>query len=328
MRLERRRRRLRAIRRSRELRSLHDLTRQISPGDVLLFSTVRNERIRLPYFLRYYRKLGVGHFLVVDNGSDDGTAEYLCRQNDVSLWGSKGSYRESQFGADWLNYLQNRYAHGHWILVVDPDEFLVFAHCDTRPVQALTDWLDAGNVKSFSAMLLDVYPGGAVAGATYREGDNPLNVLPYFDAGNYTACENPRYGNLWIQGGPRQRAFFADRPADAPALNKIPLVKWKRGSVYVSSTHMLLPRGYNQVHDRWGGEKPSGCLLHAKFLPVLKDKATEELERKQHYANGREYKAYLKHGGHENSLWTPKSEKYQGWAQLEEFGLMSSGGWI
>ena len=58
LRLERRRRRLRAIRKSRELHPVHNRTRQISDNDVLLFSTLRNERIRLPYFLSYYRKLG------------------------------------------------------------------------------------------------------------------------------------------------------------------------------------------------------------------------------------------------------------------------------
>ena len=47
--------------------------------------TVRNEIVRLPYFLDYYRRLGAGHFLVVDNGSDDGTHEYLADQPDVSV---------------------------------------------------------------------------------------------------------------------------------------------------------------------------------------------------------------------------------------------------
>ena len=56
------------------------------PQPILLFLTMRNERVRLPYFLEYYRKLGVDHFLIVDNGSDDGTREYLAEQPDVSLW--------------------------------------------------------------------------------------------------------------------------------------------------------------------------------------------------------------------------------------------------
>ena len=86
--------------------------------------------------------------------------------------------------------------------------------------------------------------------------------------------------------------FFADKPERAPALNKIPLVKWHRNYAYASSSHMLLPRGLNQVYDEWGGQKASGCLLHAKFLNTFPDKAREELNRKQHYANSHEYRAY------------------------------------
>ncbi len=52
---------------------------------------------------------------------------------------------------------------------------------------------------------------------------------------------------------------------------------------------MLLPRGLNQVYDEWGGEKASGCLLHAKFLDTFSDKAEEELDRRQHYADSHEY---------------------------------------
>ena len=55
---------------------------------------------------------------------------------------------------------------------------------------------------------------------------------------------------------------------------------------------MLLPRGLNLVYDEWGGEKASGCLLHAKFIDTFTQKAQEELARKQHYANSHEYRAY------------------------------------
>ena len=41
--------------------------------------------------------------------------------------------------------------------------------------------------------------------------------------------------NLAIQGGPRAR-FFAKDPRRAPTLNKVPLVRWQRGYVYVNST--------------------------------------------------------------------------------------------
>jgi len=327
LRLARKRWRIRAFRKRRELRPVVDRTHTISADEILVFSTLRNERVRLPYFLRYYRDLGVTHFLIVDNNSDDGSREFLADQPDVSLWTTPASYKRSRFGVDWLNWLQMKYAHGHWCLVVDPDEFFVYPFCDTRPLRALTDWLDASSIKSFSAMLLDMYPKGPFDAQTYHEGQDPFEVAPWFDSGNYTITRNSKYGNLWIQGGPRARMFFPDLPERAPALNKIPLVKWDRDYAYVSSTHMLLPRGLNQVYDEWGGEKASGVLLHAKFLDTFARKAEEEMERKQHYANSHEYRAYRMAISKEPDLWCKWSEKYINWRQLEILGLMSKGNW-
>jgi len=304
-----------------------DRSSAIRSDDILVFSTLRNERVRLPYFLKYYRDLGVSHFLIVDNDSDDGSREYLQAQPDVSLWSTKASYKRSRFGVDWLNWLQWRFGHGHWCLVVDPDEFFVYPFCDTRPLRALTDWLDASSIRSLSAMILDMYPKGPIGGQAYREGQGPFEIAPWFDAGNYTITRNRRYGNLWIQGGPRARVFFPDNPERAPALNKIPLVKWHRDFVYASSTHMLLPRGLNLVYDEWGGEKTSGCLLHAKFLDTFAAKAEEEMVRKQHYAGSHEYRAYREVMSSQPDLWCKWSEKYINWRQLEILGLMSKGNW-
>lgn len=293
----------------------------------MLFCTLRNERLRLPYFLSYYRNLGVDHFLFVDNGSDDGSREYLAEQTDCSVWTTTASYRDAGFGMDWINALLRRYAHGHWAVVVDVDEFLVYPFLDTRPLRALTDWLDDSGIRSFGTLLVDMYPKGPFAAQPLAEGQNPMEIAAWFDSANYTLRRNPRLRNLWIQGGPRMRVFFADAPEKAPALNKIPVVKWHRSYAYVSSTHMLLPRGLNLVYDVAGGEKASGCLLHAKFLATLDEKAREELARGQHYGDSREYQAYFAGIEAETDLWCRWSERFINWRQLEIMGLMSKGNW-
>lgn len=327
LRLERKRWRIRSLRKRRELKTLTDRSNQISPRDILLFCTIRNEHVRLPFFLKYYRELGVDHFFFVDNGSDDDTHEFLQSQPDVTVFLAEHSYKRARFGVDWLNWLQRKYGHGHWTLTVDIDEFLIYPFCDTRPLVALTDWLDASSIRSFGTILLDMYPKGSVDQNRYRLGDDPFQKAQWFDGGNYVYQKNRRYGNLWIQGGPRARMFFAEQPERAPALNKIPLVKWDKSFVYVSSTHMLLPRGLNLVYDEWGGEKASGCLLHAKFLDSFVDKSVEELKRKEHFANSHEYTAYAKGLSDKPDFWCPWSEQYVNWRQLEILGLMSKGNW-
>ena len=328
-RLRWRRKRLlvRAFRKRRQLRQVTLRMAGLRDQPILLFSTIRNERIRLPYFLDYYRKLGVDHFLIVDNGSTDGTGEYLAQQPDVSLWATEAGYKQSRFGMDWIMHLLRRHGAGNWCLTVDVDEFLVYPFCETRPLRALTDWLDSAGTRTFAAMLLDMYPKGQMHEQPYREGQNPFEIAPYFDSGNYTISRNWPYHNLWIQGGPRARLFFADDPKKAPALNKIPLVKWHPSYAYVSSTHMLLPRGLNLTYEVAGGEKTSGCLLHAKFLDTFAAKAAEEMQRGQHYAESHEYRAYRAGIEKERDLWCNWSEKYINWRQLEILGLMSKGNW-
>ena len=327
LRLQRRRRRIRAFRKQKDLTLVKNRSSIRRKRDIYLFATLHNERHRLEFFLQYYRKLGVNHFFFVDNASEDGSGEYLAAQPDVSIWQTDESYRRANFGMDWINGLLRRFGRDHWSLVVDLDEFFVYPYCDTRPLRALTDWLDASSINSFGAMLLDMYPGPASERQEYVVGQDPLTTLTHFDSGNYIQKLNEKYGNLWIQGGPRQRILFADQPNHAPALNKIPLIKWTRGNVYISSTHTLLPRGLNKTFEDWGGEKICGCLLHTKFLPDLEQKASREASRRQHYAGGREYKAYKAADSDKVDLAHPQSSRFEGWRQLEDLGLMSVGGW-
>ncbi len=327
LRWKRRRYLLRALRKRRQLRPVADRTAAIRPDDILCASTVRNEATRLPYFLEHNRRLGVNHFLFVDNGSDDGTVDYLAAQPDVSLWDSRSSYRLSRFGVDWLTWLQIRHAHGHWCLTLDADELFVYPHHETRPLRALTEWLDETGVESFGAMLLDLYPRGPIGAQPYRAGEDPLQILSWFDAGNYGIRRQHPLRNLWIQGGVRARRFFAEDPRRAPTLNKVPLVRWNRRYAYVNSTHQILPRRLNLVYDDAGGEKASGVLLHTKFLDIVVDRSREEKARKEHFANSALYEDYYDGLIGNPDLWCERSRRYSGWRQLEAMGLLSRGGW-
>lgn len=326
LRLERRWRQIRAQRRARELATVRDRTGGMPEGPILV-ACLRNEAPRLPFFLEHYRRLGVVHFLVIDNASDDAGPALLEAEPDVSLWRTEASYKASNFGVDWVNALLARHGPGRWVLVADPDEFLVYPHHETRRLPALCRWLDAQRQPALATLLLDLYGEGPVEETRLRPGQDPLEVAPFFDAHNYVLAREGRYHNLWIQGGPRMRTYFADRPSRAPALNKIPLVRWKPGQVYLSSTHSLLPRRLNRVYDIRGGSLTSGVLLHAKFVDLLTGKVAEEMVRRQHYASSAEYEAYGAGGGG-TVLWTPHSVRYEGWRQLCDLGLMSTGGWL
>jgi hypothetical protein len=319
---------IRAFRRRRQLVSVTDRTDTIRPADILCFMTVRNEAQRLPFVLDHHRQLGVRHFLVVDNASDDGTSALLAAQPDVSLWHSTHSYKSSRFGIDWLTWLMIRHGHGHWCLTLDADEILVYPHWQSRDLRALTEWLDRQGQPAMAALTVDLYPEGPVSQGAYAAGDDPLDLLRWFDAGNYQVQVQPRMQNLWIQGGARARAFFGSEPRKAPTLNKIPLVRWNRRYAYVNSTHALLPPRLNRTYASDGGELTSGALLHTKFLPGITDRSAEEKIRGEHFADGAQYAAYYDRLTDDPVLHCAASTRYTGWRQLEALGLVSRGGWV
>lgn len=318
----------RAIRKRRELSRVVDRTATIRRNAILCVMVIRNEAVRLPHFLAHHRRLGVSHFLVIDNGSTDGSAALLRDQPDVSLWSTHGSYRKSRFGLDWQNWLLLRYGHRHWCLTLDADELLVYPHWETRPLPALTRWLDDHGMHSFGTLMLDLYPEGRLSDREYLPGEDPLSILRWFDSGNYIVQVQPRMRNLWIQGGPRARTLFAEDPRRAPTLNKIPLVKWHWRFAYVNSTHSALPPRLNAVFDETGGERISGVLLHTKFLHTIVEKSAEEKTRRQHFADPARFGSYYDGLIADPVLRCETSQEYRGWRQLEGMGLISRGGWL
>jgi hypothetical protein len=309
----------------RQLRLVQDRTAAIGRSDIILVTCLRNERPRLPAFVDHYRRLGVGHFLVVDNDSSDGLMDWAGDQPDVSVWHTAASYRASGFGMLWLNDLLRRHGRNRWCVVVDPDEFLVYPMMETRPLRALVQFLEDDYRPCLHALLVDAYSDRPLAETRLGEGDDPFAVCPFFDRDGYLQREG--WGNgTWVQGGPRMRAHFADRPGQAPALNKIPLVRWKRHYHFRMSTHDAWPRRLNRAHAQ-DLVSTTAVLFHFKLVAGLEAKAAEEAVRGEHYAAGREYARYRAGGAefHAEGL----SVRYEGdSAQLVALGLMSPGRWF
>ena len=315
----------RAFRSRKRLTSVQDHTAVIRPGMVLCLGAIRNEAARLPHFLDHHRRLGVGHFLFVDNASDDGSPDLLARQADVSVWSTPDSYKASRFGLDWMNWLLRRYGAGHWCLTLDADELLIYPQWQDRNLTDLTRWLDAHQAQAMACMMLELYPKGPLSQAVHLAGQDPVKTLPWFDGHGYDRTRVNRFGHVSIRGGVRRRVFFADRPDHAPHLHKTPLVRWKSSYAYLSSTHIALPRHLNGGFDR--PDLPTGVLLHTKFLPNILDKSKEEKQRGQHFTHPDRYDCYYDSIIADPDLWHDGSVQYQDGQQLEALGLMSRGHW-
>lgn len=321
-RLRRRALRWRAFRARHQLRLVQDNRRAITRDDILLVCVFRNEALRLPWFLEYYRQRGVNHFLLVDNDSEDGSAELLRGAADVTLWHSTASYRASRFGMDWANWLLRRYGRGHWCLTVDVDELLVQSDQDRRSLRDLTLWLEQRGQRALGALMLDLFPKGPLDAGDYAPGQDPTEVIGWFDPGPFWQVRQAGLDNLWVQGGTRARAFFADAPQRAPTLNKLPLVRWRRGDVYVNSTHSMRPTALNHVYDGPEGRSPAAVLLHSKFLPDSAARAARARAEGEHFGNPAEFAPYYQTLIDGPDIWHSNALLYKNWKQLYDLGLI------
>ncbi|EPX87669.1 Glycosyl transferase family 2 [Rubellimicrobium thermophilum DSM 16684] len=194
----------RARRKAREIVPLADRTALIRPGDILAVAVMRNEALRLSHWLAHHRRMGVDRFLIVDNGSEDGTRERLMAEPDVSLWSTAASYRASRFGMDWANALLGRFGRGHWCLTLDADELLIFPHWEERgPARpAGPDGSDGTGGPALSDdRALSRWPAGQRRAAGGRSADRAAAVRPAGLPGRATA-------NPWLSaesGGGRGR---------------------------------------------------------------------------------------------------------------------------
>jgi glycosyltransferase involved in cell wall biosynthesis len=317
--------------------------------------TVRDEILRLPRTFDHYRRIGVTRFVVVDNGSTDGSKEFLLDQPDCHVFVTHNSYAEAGYGLEWQHSLLDEYGMNHWCLIVDADEWFIYPGYESQPLPALAAHLDRSGAQGMFAFLLDMYASGGIAESVTKPQASPFEASRYFDR-DYVwrrrfyipGLQRPRFPRYEVIGGPRLRLLFpffyrhyylletmwqvsaythfltrTPLPVAlrrAPILQKIPFVRWMPGTRY-QNPHATTPIELSDV---------TGVLLHFKFLPDFYLRVANEVKRKEHWDGASEYARYwakLKN----NQLLSfhyPGSIEYEGSEQLIKFGfLREDQGW-
>lgn len=262
------------------------LATPLRPTDIFCCIAVRNELPRLPFFLEFYRERGVNRFFFIDNGSSDGSVEFLLSHPDVNVWSSPLSFKQADFGAAWYEVLLRSFAVGHWVLLVDADELLVYPDFEAKSLQTLCRDLEQQNKRAFDAVLLDMYSDRTIADTHYQAGQSFIEICPYFDrefCSRTIESAGPFKNQTGFFGGVRQRIFGKEGNY---YLSKVPLIKYGTDCLLSGGQHWTnLPRPL--IAD------DSGCLLHFKFFADFGAYVREQVVREEHYDNATQYKEYL-----------------------------------
>lgn len=279
---------------------------------------VRDEALRLLSNLQHHRALGVDRFLVVDNGSTDGTLDLLRAQPDVHIFHAPSPFAASMSGLRWTNWLRDQFCDGYWTLNVDADELFIFPGYDRIGLHPLCRFLDGVGADAVLALMLDMYAAADISEAVHTPGGSLVETCPWFDPGPYPLVRSPRFPNVRIYGGVRARVFdFAGQGANPPMLNKAPLVRWRRGMRYVLSTHELSR----------GQQYPIlAALLHFKFLSDFPERVRMALDDGRYVAAGPEYRAYHERVAREGGLVlrNDQSVRFIGADQLKRLHILQS----
>jgi hypothetical protein len=287
------------------------------PVEIRLFAKCRNERLRMPAFLRHYRRLGVHRFFIADNASSDGTTEFLLAQPDVQVFRTADRFAEAKGGTVWLNALLSQYGRGGWCVTVDIDELLYYPGSEIADLGAFTRHLEEQGAQAVACLLLDMYPALPLEDCNYTPGADLEPAAPLFDAEPYAYHHAKHCPYVLIEGGVRERVFYPEvrarrwrrqlleetyrhviprlplvrrlrwvqrhRPRRPPCLTKVPLVLWDEHTSYLDVNHFVTPRVL---------AADTGVLLHFKFLNDFHHRAIEESERGEYFDDASEYKRY------------------------------------
>jgi hypothetical protein len=259
---------------------------ELDDDEIVMIVVAHNEATRIPFLLEYHRRLGVNRFLVIDNGSDDASIEYLGGQPDTIVWSTSESYLRSNCGVSWTDLILRRYVTRQWCLAVDADELFVYPGVEHRGLRELCAALDRAGATCYPALMLDMYGDGRLSEATYRPGQDPLEVFPYFDRAYYRLripFDGPRRNMTNYWGGVRARIFGGG--LGGYLVHKVPLFRYSPGEVLMSGYHWL-DRPIDEVAGGRGG------VLHFKFSSTFIGSVAEEVARKEHARGASVYELY------------------------------------
>jgi hypothetical protein len=248
----------------RSLRQVSGLLAPKSGKSIIVVAAYYGNKELIASFLRYYRRLGVDDFVFLDLSSQQPLAELLRGESRCAVWRPHGM-PSPRLAIHWLNFLRRRYGTGRWCLSVEPSEFLVFPHSETRDIHDLTEFLGTEQRDHLFAVVLEMYADHPASALSLAPDDNPFEVLPYFDPVGYACRGMGRLRSVPTQGGVQRRTLFAQTPQNAPVLNRIPLVRWRWYYSYVAGTRLMVPGWLNIAHSRWH-LNPTACLMQCALL--------------------------------------------------------------
>jgi hypothetical protein len=323
----------------------------VRPGKITLYSIMRNERFFLDAFFDHYRALGVEQFLILDDGSKDGSIEFFKSQPDCVLLSSplkygtdievtmpNGRIQRARAGLFFKRVIPETFCPDDYAIYADADEFLVLPP-EVPNLTALFGTLRRRSIDCIVASLVEFYPASLrdLHGSPHpRSFRDLVDLYPYFDGvplvkfrpgippkrinGSASNRLFARYGIALARAPSRLtpqwiNRLLPGRPGKSATM-KTPIVRWRKG-VWITDTHR-------------SNVKPSDdilvALVHFKFTHRLAQKTEEAIRLRSYAKKSAKYELYseliARMADADAEFVGPDSRHYNGPADFAGVGLV------
>jgi hypothetical protein len=284
---------------------------------VSLYAIVRDEIFFMPAFFDHYRRLGVQQFIILDDGSSDGTVEFLENQPDCAVLSSRfrfgqmltvrradGRYKRSRAGRLLKKAIPKKYLIGKYAVYTDADEFLILPK-GVEGLPLLIDQLARRGIQCVAASLIDFFPR-TVAGLNTRTAGSSFEELvaayPCFDAVPLLDIQSGRqprhasisassrlFGQCGVKESPNFLSWLPGWVVDALPL-PVPRTAWMKTPIVHWSEEVWL-RGSHKANV----SPPADILLamaHFKFTGDFARRVAVAMQQRSHAHGSQKYFQY------------------------------------
>ncbi len=255
-----------------------------NPCEPTVLAVVKDDLERMKLFYRHYQDLGVKQFVVIDNGSTDGTLEWMSRQQGTRCYSVTTKF-QSEKKVAWIEKALALTGYNRWYVVVDSDELLDYIGSEQHDLKNLILHAQKNGYKHLNGYMLDMYSDKPLFTEECKYNEI-VSRFRYFDvSGYYPKNYHSRIIDTEINsliGGPRERLFKNKEIS----LNKQSVFYFNMDALYCNP-HYLWP------YQGCGEDPCSFVLRHYKFLKQDLCEFEKRIEEKNFWNGSQEYRMYM-----------------------------------
>jgi Glycosyl transferase family 2 len=253
-----------------------------SQDELVVICVVRNGRIYVNSFIKYYFALGVKHIVFLDNGSTDNTIQIASRYDNVTILKTDLPY--SKYENLMKNYLARRFSKRRWNLCADIDEFFDWPFSPIVSIGSLLRYLNARCYTAVVAQMLDLFSDLPLTEVRDDPEEDVTKSYKYYDISNIEKLtykwSRLSYDDIKMHFGGIRKTIFGSNNG----LTKAPLV-------FVSPRIQLF-KVWHHAENAYIANFTC-VLLHYPFTSSFYDKVKDAAAMKRYgYVTSDEYDLY------------------------------------